>query len=159
FRGEVIATAATRDLARLVMLDAAHLQEEAHSNAHRPPRHGADNKSAEPLFTVADTLKSLELFGRSAAYGQPTDLAQGIRATFVAAGHILGSASILLELTEAGRGLRLLLSGDLGNAGHPLLVTPAPPPRADVVVIETTYGDRLHRPMDASVEELYGAIS
>jgi metallo-beta-lactamase family protein len=159
FRGEIIATTPTNELARLVMLDAAHLQEEeARSNSHRP-RHGADNKRAEPLFTVADTLTSLESFKRSAVYGQPTDLAQGIRATFVDAGHILGSASILLELTEAGRSLRLLFSGDLGNAGHPLLLTPAPPPRADVVVIETTYGDRLHKSMDASVDEFYRAIS
>jgi metallo-beta-lactamase family protein len=159
FRGEIIATTATHELARLVMLDAAHLQEEAaRSNSHRP-RPGADNKPAEPLFTVADTLKNLESFKRSAAYGEPTDLAQGIRATFVDAGHILGSASILLELTEAGRTLRLLFSGDLGNAGHPLLLTPAPPPRADVVVIETTYGDRLHKPMDASIDELYSAVS
>src|SRR5262249_36181757 len=84
---------------------------------------------------------------------------QGIRATFVDAGHILGSASILLELTEADHSLRLLFSGDLGNAGHPLLLTPAPPPRADVVLIETTYGDRLHKPMGASVDELYTALS
>jgi metallo-beta-lactamase family protein len=159
FRGEIIATTATRELARLVMLDAAHQQEEeTHSNSHRP-RYGADHQPAEPLFTVADTLKSLESFNRSATYGQPTDLAQGIRATFVDAGHILGSASILLELTEAGRSLRLLFSGDLGNAGHPLLLAPPPPPRADVVVIETTYGDRLHKPIGASVGELYGAIS
>ena len=158
FRGEIIATTATHELARLVMLDAAHLQEEAISNSHRP-RQGADDKLAEPLFTVSDTLKSLESFGRSAAYGQPADLAQGIRATFVDAGHILGSASILLELTEGDRNLRLLFSGDLGNAAHPLLRTPPPPPLADVVVIETTYGDRLHKPMDASVDELYSAIS
>jgi metallo-beta-lactamase family protein len=158
FRGEIIATMATCELARLVMLDAAHLQEEeARSNSHRP-WHTAD-KPAAPLFTVADTLKCLESFKRSAVYGKPTDLAQGIRATFVDAGHILGSASILLELTEAGRGLRLLFSGDLGNAGHPVLLTPAAPPRADVVVIETTYGDRLHKPMDASIDELYGAIA
>jgi metallo-beta-lactamase family protein len=150
---------ATRELARLVMLDAAHLQEgEARSNAHRP-QHGAGNQPAEPLYTEADALKSLESFKRSAEYGEPIDLAEGIRATFVDAGHILGSASILLELTEAGRTLRLLFSGDLGNTGNPLLVTPAPPPRADVVVIETTYGDRLHKPMDASIQELYSAIS
>jgi metallo-beta-lactamase family protein len=111
------------------------------------------------LFTVADVLKSLESFKRSAQYGEPIDLVPGARATFVDAGHILGSASILLELTEAGRTLRLLFSGDLGNAGNPLLLTPAPPPPADVVVIETTYGDRLHKPMDASIHELYGAIS
>jgi metallo-beta-lactamase family protein len=158
FRGEIIATVATRELARLVMLDAAHLEEEARSNSHWQ-RHGADRNPGEPLFTVADTLKSLESFERSARYAEPTDLAQGARATFVDAGHILGSASILVELTEAGRTLRLLFSGDLGNAADPLLLTPAPPPRADVVVIETTYGDRLHKPMDASIDELYRAIS
>ena len=158
FRGEIIATGATRELARLVMLDAAHLQDEARSNSHRP-LHDADNKPAEPLFTVADTLKSLESFKRSVRYGEPIDIAQGIRATFVDAGHILGSASILLELTEADRTLRLLLSGDLGNGTDPLLLMPAPPPRADVVVIETTYGDRPHKPMDASIDELYSAIS
>ena len=155
---EIIATMATQELARLVMLDAAHLQEEARSNSHRP-RHGAGHKPEEPLFAVADALKSLESFKRGARYGEPIDLAQGVRATFVDAGHILGSASILLELTEASRTLRLLFSGDLGNAGNPLLLLPPPPPRADVVVMETTYGDRLHKPMDASIHELYGAIS
>ncbi len=158
FRGEIIATGATGELARLVMLDAAHLQDEARPNSHRP-RHGADNKPAEPLFTLADALKSVESFKRSARYGESIDLAQGARATFVDAGHILGSASILLELTEAGRTLRLLLSGDIGGGTDPLLLTPPPPPRADAAVIETTYGDRLHKPMDASIDELYGTIS
>ena len=159
FRGEIIATLATCELARLVMLDAAHLQEEdTRSNTHRP-RRGADNKPAEPLFTVADTLKTLEFFKHSTRYGEPIDLAPGSRATFVDAGHILGSASILLELAEAERTLRLLFSGDLGNGTDPLLLPPGPPPRADVVVIETTYGDRLHKPMDASIDELYRAIS
>ena len=158
FHGEIITTKATNELARLVMLDAAHLQDEAHSNPH-PKRHGADSKPAAPLYTVADALQCLGLFKRSAEYGGPIDLAQGVRATFVDAGHILGSASILLELTEAGRTVRLLFSGDLGSGADPLLVTPAPPPHADVVVIETTYGDRLHKPMDASIDELYGAIS
>jgi metallo-beta-lactamase family protein len=158
FRGEIIATGATRELARLVVLDAAHLQDEAGSNSHRP-RHGADDKPAEPLFTLADAQKSLEAFKRSARYGEPIDLAEGARATFVDAGHILGSASILLELTEAGRTLRLLFSGDLGNGTDPLLSPPPAPPRVDVAVIETTYGDRLHKPMDASIDELYRAVS
>jgi metallo-beta-lactamase family protein len=87
---------------------------------------------AMTVAAVADALKSLESFKRSAVYGQPVDLAQGIRATLVDAGHILGSASILLELTEAGRTLLLLFSSDLDNAERPLLVTPAPPLRADV---------------------------
>jgi metallo-beta-lactamase family protein len=158
FRGEIIATTPTHELARLVMLDVAHLQEEAVSNSHRL-RHRSGNKPGEPLFTLADTIKSLESFKRSVRYGEPTDLAQGVRATFVDAGHILGSASILLELMEAGRMLRLLFSGDLGKAAGPLLLRPPPPPPADVVVIETTYGDRLHKPMDASIDELYRAIS
>jgi metallo-beta-lactamase family protein len=159
FHGEIITTAATHELARLVMLDAAHLQEEAaRPNAHRG-QHSADDKPAEVLFTVADTLKATELVKPIARYGEPIDLVQGVRATFVDAGHILGSASILLELTEAGRTMRLLLSGDLGSGNDPLLLTPPPPPRADAVVIETTYGDRLHQPMDASIEEFYGAIS
>jgi metallo-beta-lactamase family protein len=159
FRGEIIATMATRELARLVMLDSAHLQEEETLSSSHRPHHGTDSTPAGPLYTVADTLKSLESFKRAARYGEPIELAPGIRATFVDAGHILGSASILLELTEAGRALRLLFSGDLGNAADPLLATPAPPPRADTVVIETTYGDRLHEPMEASIQEFYGAIS
>ncbi len=157
FHGEIITTSATRELGRLVLLDSAHLQEEQVSDSHQA-RHRAD-KTAEPLYTVADTFKCLELFKRSARYGEPIDLAEGIRATFVDAGHILGSASILLELTEAGRTVRLLFSGDLGNGTDPLLLTAAPPPHADAVVIETTYGDRLHKPMDASIDELYSAIS
>ena len=159
FRGEIVTTMATHDLARLVMLDAAHLQEEeARPNAHRP-QHGAENKSAEPLYTSADALKSLESFKRGARYGEAIDLAQGVRATFVNAGHILGSASILLELAEAGRTVRLLFSGDLGNGRDPLLLPPAPPPQADAAVIETTYGDRLHKPMDASIDDFYSTIS
>ena len=157
FHGEIITTSATRELGRLVLLDSAHLQEEQVSDSHQA-RHRAD-KTAEPLYTVADTFKCLELFKRSARYGEPIDLAEGIRATFVDAGHILGSASILVELTEAGRTVRLLFSGDLGNGTDPLLLTAAPPPHADAVVIETTYGDRLHKPMDASIDELYSAIS
>lgn len=158
FHGEIIATGATRELARLVMLDAAHLQDEAHSNSH-PSRHGVDTEPAAPLYTVADTLKCLESFKRSASYGEPIALADGIRATFIDAGHILGSASILLELTETGRTVRLLFSGDLGSGKDPLLLTPAPPPLADVAVIETTYGDRLHKPMDASIDEFFRAIA
>lgn len=157
FHGEIITTSATRELGRLVLLDSAHLQEEQVSDSHQA-RHRAD-KAAEPLYTLADTFKCLELFKRSARYGEPIDLAEGIRATFVDAGHILGSASILVELTEAGRTVRLLFSGDLGNGTDPLLLTAAPPPHADAVVIETTYGDRLHKPMDASIDELYSATS
>lgn len=163
FDGGVIATAATRELARLVMLDSAHLQEEeARSNIRRTARHAAVQKDMQqarpPLYTVLDALNSLDSFGAAAVYGQPIELAENIRATLVDASHILGSASILLELKEAGQQRRLLFSGDLGNSGHPLLKPPLPPPPADVVIMETTYGDRLHKPIGASIVEFYEAI-
>ena len=153
FRGEIITTGATRDLARLVMLDAAHLQEE---DARMAARHAA--ASHKPLYTTADAMNCLDRFGRTASYGAPIELAPGLRATFFDAGHILGSASILVELEEAGQHRSILFSGDLGNPGHPLLRGPATPPHADAVVMETTYGDRLHKPLDESIAELYSAI-
>jgi metallo-beta-lactamase family protein len=160
FRGEIIATGATRELARLVMLDAAHLQEEdAEQQARRAGRHGAERAGAQPLYTVADARNCLDKFKRTAGYDQPLELFPGVRATFIDAGHILGSASIVLDLAEAGRQLKLIFSGDLGNAGRPLLRGPATPPKADVAVIETTYGDRLHKPLGPSIEEFYGAIT
>ena len=157
FRGEVIATSASRELARLVILDAAHLQEEdARTRARHAARRGATN--GRPLYSVTDALNSFDHFGRTASYGAPVALAPGLRATFLDAGHILGSASILLELEEAGQKRSVLFSGDIGNPGHPLLRGPVTPPRADTVVMETTYGDRMHKSLAASVEELYAAI-
>jgi metallo-beta-lactamase family protein len=160
FRGEIITTPASRELARIVMLDSGNLQEEeAQSRMRRAAKRGRREENVEPLYTEQDALYSLDFFGRAASYGQPLELGPGIRATFIDAGHILGSACIHLELTENGRKRSVLFSGDLGNDGRPILRDPAHPPRADVVVMETTYGDRLHRAMEPSVEELYRAIS
>lgn len=158
FRGEIITTAATRELARVVMLDAAHLQEEeANWQARKTARHGSA-EVPQPLYTTLDALNTLDCFGRTAAYDKPMELAPGLRATFLDAGHILGSASIYLQLEEDGRSRSVAFSGDLGNSGRPLLRDPVPPPRVDAVVMETTYGDRLHKSLQSSVEELYQAI-
>jgi metallo-beta-lactamase family protein len=160
FRGEIITTAASRELARLVMLDSAHLQEEeARYQARKAARHGANHEAAPPLYTILDAMNSLEYFGRTAHYGKTLELATGINATFHDAGHILGSACIFLELSEGGERRTVLFSGDLGNAGRPLLRNPATPPQADAVVMETTYGDRLHKQMQPSIEEMYAAIT
>jgi metallo-beta-lactamase family protein len=160
FHGEIITTAASRELARLVLLDSGHLQEEeARYHARQAARHGRHGNAATPLYTVLDAVNSFEHFGRSVAYGTPVELSPGVRATFVDAGHILGSASVHLDLQENGRRRTLLFSGDLGNAGRPLLRAPSAPPPADAVVMETTYGDRLHKPIGPSVEELYAAIA
>ncbi len=160
FRGEIISTGATRELARLVMLDAASLQEEeAEYQARKAARHGGRARDIEPLYTTLDALDALDCFGRRADYGQPLDIAPGIRATFFDAGHILGSAFVLLELEEKGRHRRVVFSGDLGNRGRAILRDPATPPAADVVVMETTYGDRRHKQLEPSIEELYEAIN
>jgi len=158
FHGEIVTTAASRDLARLVMLDAAHLQEEeARRRGRTSARRGVD-MAAEPLYSTLDAFGSLEYFGRTASYGQALEIAPGLRATFLDAGHILGSASILLEVEESGSRRSVVFSGDLGNAGRPLLRAPVAPAAADAIVMETTYGDRRHRPLDASVDELFKAI-
>lgn len=158
FRGEIITTAASRELARVVLMDSAHLQEEeAFYRARKAARRGK-GEAPQPLYTQLDALNSMEYFGRTAHYGQPLVLAPGLTATFLDAGHILGSASIYLQCAEAGKQRSMVFSGDLGNAGRPLLRDPTPPPEVDVVVMETTYGDRLHKPLAPSIEELYQAI-
>jgi metallo-beta-lactamase family protein len=165
FTGEIITTAATVELARLVMLDAAGLQEEEaryrsrKSRRHHGNHRGNHREEEEPLYTTLDTLNSLDYFGRKARYDQPLEVVPGIRATFLDAGHILGSASILLELDNGGRTHRLLFSGDLGYSGRAILRDPAPPPVVDTVVMETTYGDRLHKQLQPSIEELYAVIN
>ena len=159
FRGEIIATSATRELARLVMLDSARLQEEdaARQARHKARRQGGDGEE-QPLYTILDAMNVLDFFGRKAVYREPFDIAPGIRATFLDAGHILGSASIFLELQEGSEKRRVTMSGDIGNSGRPLMNPPTPPPPSDVVVMETTYGDRDHNPYATSVEEFYLAI-
>ena len=158
FRGEIITTAATRELARVVLLDAAHLQEEeAKWQARKTARRGGETQP-QPLYSTLDALNTQDYFGRAAAYDQSLELAPGLRATFLDAGHILGSASVYLQLEEAGRQRSVAFSGDLGNSGRPLLRDPVPPPKVDAVVMETTYGDRLHKPLQPSIEEFYQAI-
>jgi len=158
FRGEVITTAPTRELARLVLLDAAHVQEEDAAQRARRAKRRSDAQPAASQYTLIDALNTLDLFGRAAEYNSPIELSPGVRATFVDAGHILGSASILLDLQEQGARRTVMFSGDLGNAGLPILRPRPPPPAAEIVVMETTYGDRSHRPIDESVSELYAAI-
>ncbi len=155
FTGEIIATGATRDLARLVMLDSAHLHEE---EARRDHRHGRRGGFHEALYDTMDALDAVDRFGRNATYLKPIELFPGITATFFNAGHILGSASIRLDLTENGRTRKILFSGDIGPHDRPLLPDPMVPDDADIVVMETTYGDRDHRPLATSVEEFLSAI-
>lgn len=160
FRGEIITTSASRELARLVMLDAAYLLEEDARRRGRGSRHGgADDDPEGPLYSTLDALNCLDNFGRTAVYSEVLEVTQGVSATFIDAGHILGSASIFLQLFEQDHSTNVLFSGDLGNAGRKLLHGPTTPPHADNVVMEATYGDRLHKPLDPSIAELFVAIN
>jgi metallo-beta-lactamase family protein len=159
FKGEIVATSATRDLARLVILDAAHLQEEeARQRSSVASRRHGGSKPVPPLYGLVDAMNCLGRFNRAAEYGKPIAVVPGIQATYFDAGHILGSASIYLEIAENGKTKTLLFSGDIGNAGRPLLGPPTTPARADTVVMESTYGDRNHRPNAQSIEELWQAV-
>ncbi len=154
FRGEIVATAATRDLARIVLQDAAHMAED--DAAWRSHRSGG--RPVQPLYTQADVAAAIACFGRAGAYGQELTLAAGIRASFHDAGHILGSAHVLVRASEQGRERRVLFSGDIGGAGRPVIRDPAPP-ECGIVVMESTYGDRRHRSPAESVRELVGVIN
>ncbi len=159
FRGEIIATQATAELARLVLLDSAKLQEEdAQAQNRRNQETHRHAPEVQPLYTIIDTTDCLARFGRYATYGNRLDVCPGVRATFYNAGHILGSSSILLEIYENSLTRTLLFSGDIGSGTHQILRAPEVPPTADFVVMETTYGDRLHRPFEDSLTEFYDAI-
>jgi metallo-beta-lactamase family protein len=156
FRGRILATAATRELTRVVLLDSAGIQEEDARRAQRSNRQG--RLVAPPLYTLDDALHALDFFGADVSYGEAVQVVDGIRARFLDAGHILGSASIMLELDDGKQQRRMLFSGDLGNPGRPILRDSTPAPAADYVVMESTYGDRPHRSVPDSIREMYQAI-
>ena len=141
FRGRVLCTRETAQLAEIVLRDSAHLQEEdaAYANESGFSRH----HPALPLYDARDVERVLPLF-EPVAYGEPVPLSDDASVTLRRAGHIVGSATVLVEAD----GARALFSGDLGRAHHPLLEPPDDPPRADAVVVESTYGDRAHPPDD-----------
>lgn len=160
FKGTIVTTSATRELARLVMLDSARIQEEeAKYKNYKNNKQKKFKAPFLPLYDTLDALNSLDYFVDIAAFDEPHELCPGIQATFYDAGHILGSASILIEFdTDAGR-KKVLFSGDLGYNNRAILPDPASPPHADIVIMETTYGDRLHKQLKPSIEELYDAIN
>lgn len=141
FRGPIHCTAGTRDLLRILLADAAHLQEEEAAFANR---HGySKHHPAQPLFTAVDVAPVLEAV-QVHAYGETFDVAPAIRASFGRSGHILGSAISALRI-DGPAPLRLVYTGDLGRWDQPILRDPEGVPGADVLLIESTYGDSEHR--------------
>ena len=104
-------------------------------------------------------LAALDKFGRNAIYDEDIVLNDAVTVRFINAGHILGSASVVVEAVEKGIKRRIVFSGDLGSPGHAILSNATPPPECDYLVMETTYGDRMHKDLDASIVEFVEAIS
>ncbi len=142
FKGDIYSTEATYNLCGIMFRDSAHIQEsEAEWRNRKGARSGAE--PYVPLYTMADAERTLKMF-KPFPYGKTAHICDGISVTFSDAGHLLGSSSLLLEVTEEGVTKRILFSGDLGNVRRPLIRDPQSPPDADYVIIESTYGDRLH---------------
>ena len=139
FRGRVFCTSATADLAKIVMADAGKLQEE---DAERANRKGYTKHSpALPLFTAADAARAMTML-QPVGYERPMPVAPGVSAEFINAGHLLGSSYVRLTLESSGK--VILFGGDLGRYGRPVLPDPMPIDAADVLLVESTYGDRVH---------------
>ncbi|RJP20240.1 MAG: MBL fold metallo-hydrolase [Deltaproteobacteria bacterium] len=157
FRGPVHCTAATADLLKVMLPDSGNIQErEAEWENRKRGRSG--KRGVTPLYTEADALAVLPRL-RPRGYDEPFSPAAGVSVRFVDAGHILGSAIVIVDVPDEGRSRRLVFSGDLGHAGLPIVRDPSPVPGADVVVIESTYGNRVHKGMGETVEEFVHAVN
>lgn len=152
YRGPIYATEATRRLCGIMLRDSAHIQEfEAEWQNRKAQRSG--EAAYVPLYTVADAEVALGQFV-SYPYGETIPLFEGVSITFADAGHLLGSASIYFEIEEEGIRKTILFSGDVGNHDRPLIRNPQPASAADYVVIESTYGDRIHGPRPDYIDQL-----
>lgn len=148
----IFATAATRDLCAVMLADSAHIQE---SDAKHLAKHRKE--FIEPLYTMRDAVRTQELM-IGIPYNKAFDVVPGIRCTYVDAGHILGSASVLLDVTENGTTKRLVFSGDIGRPGLSIIRDPVVPEGADVVIMESTYGNRDHETVGDARAQLAAVV-
>jgi len=149
FTGSVYATTATADLCAIMLPDSAHLQEEDAKYANR--KKFSKHSQALPLYTINDANKALDLF-QPLPYGKTTELTPAVTLTYRDAGHILGSAFVDIRIKTDDGGQRILFSGDLGRPAQPILRDPHTVFGTDYLILESTYGDRLHGQMDKKTE-------
>ena len=152
FKGTVFSTPATIDLCKVLLLDSASLGERDAEYRQKHPATKAD-KHAEPLYTRDDALRTLNTM-TALPYGKKHQIIPGIAIRFRDAGHILGSALVEVWLTEGDRAKKLVFSGDVGQYGSPILKDPETIEEADAVILESTYGDRLHRDLELTLTEI-----
>jgi len=159
FRGPVYCTPATADLLRVMLLDSAHIQEKEAEweNRHQHERHARRGWERAPLYTVAQAEACLRQL-RPVAYGVPFSPHPALRCVLRDAGHILGSAIIELWIEDGGRTRKLVASGDLGQPGRAVLRDRENVAEADILLVESTYGNRLHKSLAATENELVKAL-
>ncbi len=149
FRGPVYCSRGTAELLRILLPDSARLQEEEadYRNRHKVTRHNP----ALPLYTEEDAQAALRLLEVVPNDGRLTRIVKGISAEFRIAGHILGSSQVLVHMEDEHQSQRVLFSGDLGKYDQPIIRDPAAPPACEYLVVESTYGDRLHNPEEPKI--------
>lgn len=156
FAGKVITTSATADLVELMLYDSAHIQEsDAELMTKKALRAGREPVS--PLYTADDVNNVIPLITRI-PYGKLLHTGKGIRYRFLDAGHILGSGSLELWFQDGPGEKKIVFSGDIGKKGNPIINDPSTTTESDYVVMESTYGNRLHKSMEETVDELVEAI-
>ena len=157
YEGRIHSTPATIDLCDILLRDSAHIQEGDAQRLNKR-RHPRGRRAATPLYGVTDVERVMPLF-HGTPYGKPIEIAPGVTITYHDAGHILGSAwvELVAEDTES-TGERVtrtvVFSGDIGPYDAPMLQDPVPPPACDALILESTYGDRDHKDLDGTIEEL-----
>lgn len=158
FRGVIYTTFATRDLCSLMLMDSAYIQVKDAEFYNRKAEERGEKDRIEPIYDEADVRACLSRFV-AIDYQTTLPIAPGVNLTFYNAAHVLGSAVVCLDLEEGAKRLRFLFSGDIGRWGLPILRDPVIPADVDVFVSETTYGDRLHDPIDTRDDGLARIIN
>ncbi|MBQ7678631.1 MAG: MBL fold metallo-hydrolase [Butyrivibrio sp.] len=143
FRGKIYTTEATADLCSIMLRDCAHIQMQEAEWRARKGKRNADIHRIEPTYSMEDAMRTIECL-IPCRYDEEIEIAEGIRIRFTDIGHLLGSASIEVWGTEDGEERKIVFSGDIGNKDQPLIRDPQYTAHADYVVMESTYGDRLH---------------
>jgi metallo-beta-lactamase family protein len=157
FMGKIYCTEATADIVELLLLDSAHIQEEDAKYYNKKHSKKSKSKPVEPLYTTKDVESTLHQLVIK-PYDEPFSIDDEITVTFRDAGHILGSATIFLEIKEAKKVRKILFTGDVGRYQNPVLKSPEEIPQADIVICESTYGNSLHESQDGAKMQLLEAI-
>ncbi len=161
FQGDIVCTSATKDLAEIMLEDSAGIQEkDAEFLNKKAAKKGGRAEPVQPLYTVEDARRAFARF-RGVPYHHEVEVARGVRVEFRDAGHILGSASVGLTIDGGGgggRARRLTFTGDVGRAGMPIIRDPEPLAEADLAITESTYGDRVHAPIEDQEAKLRDVI-